>query len=62
MSELSSELVEEAVAALDEILERYAAGYVLLDRGQLIERIERIRESAVAARLILTEKRSVRLE
>ena len=59
MPELSEELVKEAVVALDEILERYAVGYVVLDRGQLVERIERIRESALAARLILTEGRSL---
>ena len=62
MAELSDELLNEAVASLDEILEKYAVGYVVLDRGQLVERIERIRESAGAAKLILTERRSLRLD
>jgi len=46
------------VEHLNEILERHASGFVHLDRAALIERLERIRESALAARLVLTERRS----
>ena len=57
--ELNAQLVAQAVAELDAILERHAAGFVHLDRGGLIERLERIREAALAAKLILTEHRAI---
>ena len=60
MPELTDALVSEAVGYLDEVLERYAVRFAHLERGDLVERIERMRESAVAARLILTERRSLR--
>ena len=62
MKELDAQLIADAVANLDEILERHAFAFVHLDRADLIERMERIRESALAAKLILTERRRVRLE
>jgi hypothetical protein len=62
MRELDETLVREAVENLDEILERHAFAFVHLDRANLIERIERIRESALAAKIVLTERRSFRLE
>jgi hypothetical protein len=58
MAEVRDELVREAIAYLDEVLDEHAVAYVHLDRGELIERIERIRESAVAARTVLAERRS----
>jgi hypothetical protein len=58
---LDAQLVAKAVAELDAILERHALGFVHLDRAGLIERVERIRESALAARLILTERRHIEL-
>ena len=61
-NELDAQLIEEAIAGLDAILDDHATGFVHLDRAALIERIERIREAALAAKLILTERRSVRLE
>ena len=59
---MDPKLIEEAVAALDEILEAHAVGFVRLDRAVLIERLERIRECAMTAKIILTEQRSFRLE
>ena len=61
MAELSEELVAEAVRYLDELLEQHAVRFAHLDRGELVERIERMREAAVAARLILTERRPLRV-
>jgi hypothetical protein len=57
--ELNARLVTQAVAELDAILEVHAAGFVHLDRGGLIERLERIRESALAAKVLLTEHRAI---
>ena len=57
--ELNAQLVAQAVAELDAILEVHAAGFVHLDRGGLIERLERIREAALAAKLMLTEHRAI---
>jgi hypothetical protein len=54
---LDAQLVADAVAELDAILERHALGFVHLDRADLIQRLERIREAALTARLILTERR-----
>ena len=62
MTRMDANLIQEAVAYLDEILERHAFAFVHLDRAGLIERLERIRESALAAKLVLTEGRSIRLE
>lgn len=59
---MDPKLVEEAVSALDEILEEHALQFVHLDRAALIERLERIRECALTARIILTEQRGFRLE
>jgi hypothetical protein len=56
---LDARLVAAAVAELDAILERHALGFVHLDRGDLIQRLERIREAALTARLILTERRHI---
>jgi hypothetical protein len=61
MAELSETLVAEAVRYLDELLEQHAVRFAHLDRGELVERIERMREAAVAARLILTERRPLRV-
>jgi len=44
-NELDAKLIGEAIAGLDEILDRHAFGFVHLDRPALIERLERIRES-----------------
>ena len=57
--EVNAELIARAVAELDAILESHAAGFVHVDRAGLIERLERIREAALAARLILTEQRTL---
>jgi hypothetical protein len=57
--ELNARLIAQAVAELDAILEVHAAGFVHLDRGGLIERLERIRESALAAKVLLTEHRAI---
>ena len=54
---LDAEAVAEAVAQLDTILDRHALGFVHLDRVDLIQRLERIREAALTAKLILTERR-----
>jgi hypothetical protein len=62
MQDLDEKLIREAIEHLNDILERYAFAFVHLDRGGLIARIERIRESALAAKLILEERRSLRLE
>ena len=48
-----------AIAQLDAILERDAVRFVHLDRAQLIDRIERVREAALAARMLLTNQRPV---
>jgi hypothetical protein len=61
MAELSEALVAEAVRYLDELLEEHAVRFAHLERGELVERIERMREAAVAARLILTERRPLRV-
>ena len=61
MAELTEAMVSEAVGYLDELLERHAVRFAHLERGDLVERIERMREAAVAARLILTERRSLRV-
>lgn len=61
MAELSDALVAEAVAYLDELLEEHAVRFAHLERGELVERVERMREAALAARLVLTERRSIRL-
>ena len=59
---MDQKLIDEAVSALDEILEEHALRFVHLDRAALIERLERIRECALTAKIILTEQRSFRLE
>ena len=59
MADVSETLVAEAVSYLDEILEEHAVRFAHLDRGELVERIERMREAAVAARLVLTERRTL---
>jgi hypothetical protein len=61
-NELDAQLISEAMENLDDILERHTFGFVHLDRGALIERIQRVREAALAARLILKERRSGRVE
>lgn len=61
MPELSEALIAEAVGYLDELLEEHAVRFAHLERGELVERIERMREAAVAARLVLTERRAVRV-
>jgi hypothetical protein len=61
-NELDAQLISEAMEKLDDILERHTFRFVHLDRGALIERIQRVREAALAARLILKERRSLRLE
>jgi len=60
MANLSDALVAEAVEYLDEILEVHAVRFAHLDRAELVERIERLREAAVSARLVLTERRTLR--
>lgn len=61
MPELSEALIAEAVGYLDELLEEHAVRFAHLERGELVERIERMREAAVAARLVLTERRALRV-
>jgi hypothetical protein len=61
MPELSEALVTEAIGYLDELLERHAVRFAHLERGELVERIERMREAAVAARLVLTERRTLQI-
>lgn len=61
MPELSEALIAEAVGYLDELLEKHAVRFAHLERGELVERIERMREAAVAARLVLTERRALRV-
>lgn len=61
MSGLDEHLVREAIDYLDEILDREAVGFVHLDRGELVERIERIRVAATSAKYVLAERRSLRL-
>ena len=61
MPELSDALVAEAIGYLDEILEQHAVRFAHLERGELVERVERIREAAVAARLVLTERRPLQV-
>ena len=56
-NELDAKLIGEAIAGLDEILDRHAFGFVHLDRPALIERLERIRETALATKLVLEERR-----
>ena len=60
MANLSDALVTEAVEYLDEILEVHAVRFAHLDRAELVERVERMREAAVSARLVLTERRTLR--
>ena len=62
MADLSDALVAEAVEYLDELLDEHAVRFAHLERGDLVERIERIREAALSARLVLTERRSLRVE
>lgn len=61
MPELSEALVAETIGYLDEILEQHAVRFAHLERGELVERVERIREAAVAARLVLTERRTLQV-
>ena len=60
MADVTDALVAEAVEYLDELLEEHAVRFAHLDRAGLIERIERMREAAVSARLVLTERRTLR--
>jgi hypothetical protein len=48
-----------AIAQLDAILERDTVRFIQLDRAQLIDRIGRVREAALAARMLLTDQRPV---
>ena len=59
MADLSDALVAEVVEYLDEVLEKQAVRFAHLDRAELVERIERIREAALSARLVLTERRTL---
>ena len=59
MADLPDGLVAEVVGYLDEVLEKHAVRFAHLDRAELVERIERIREAAVAARIVLTEHRTL---
>jgi hypothetical protein len=58
---LSEELIREAIACLDRILEEHAVRFVHLDRATLVERIEAIRVEATACRAILVDRRSLQL-
>lgn len=60
MTDLPDALVAEAVEYLDELLEQHAVRFAHLERGELVERIERMREAALSARLVLTERRTMR--
>lgn len=62
MADLPEALVAEAVRYLDELLDEHAVRFAHLERGELVDRIERIREAALAARLVLTEGRPLHLE
>jgi hypothetical protein len=59
---LTQELITEAVGYLDLILDEHATGFVHLDRGDLIRRLDAIRADAMSCRVILTERRSLHLE
>jgi hypothetical protein len=59
---LTQALITEAVTYLDLILEEHAVGYVHVERGDLIRRLDAIRTEATACRVILTERRSLHLE
>lgn len=59
---LTEDLIAEAVSYLDLILDEHAAGFVHLDRAELIARLDAIRAEATACRVILTERRSLHLE
>jgi hypothetical protein len=61
MANLDDDLLREVLDYLDEILEEDAVRFVHLERGELIDRIERIRTAAEAARYVLRERRSLRL-
>jgi hypothetical protein len=56
---VDAELLAGAIEQLDAILDRHTFGFVHLDRAQLIDRIERVRAAALAAKLMLTEQRPV---
>jgi len=58
---LSEELIRQAIACLDRILEEHAVRFVHLDRATLVERIEAIRVEATACRAILVDRRSLQL-
>lgn len=60
MADLSDALVAEAVSYLDELLDVHAVRFAHLERGDLVERVERMREAALSARLVLTERRTLR--
>ena len=62
MEPLDERLIAEAVAYLDEILNAHAFAFVALDKGQLVQRLDSVRASAIAARYVLTERRSLAVE
>lgn len=62
MADLSDALIAEAVEYLDELLDEHAVRFAHLERGDLVARVERMREAALSARLVLTERRSLRVE
>ena len=62
MEPITESLIAEAIANLDEILEEHAVGFVSLDRGSLVERLDRVRACALAAKHILEKRASLKLE
>ena len=62
MEPISESLIAEAIENLDEILDQHAVGFVSLDRGSLVERLDRVRACATAAKHILEQRASLKLE
>lgn len=59
---LTEDLIHEAIAYLDFILEEHTVRFVHLDRAELVERIEAVRVDAISCRAILAERKSLRVE
>lgn len=60
MPQIDQKLIHEAVSHLDEILDQHTFAFVQLDRVALIQRMDRIRECAMAAKAILMAGRDDR--
>jgi hypothetical protein len=62
MEPISDSLIAEAIQNLDEILDEHAVAFVSLDRATLVERLDRVRACATAAKHILEKRASLKLE